>query len=304
MRFRSLSGLFRTHSKASTLSAVFEHLERFQRVMSAHPTVCAVLWHVPTVRAEAYAPQRWFVPEDLVACEQMTNTQRVEEWLAVRIALKQLMLLDGLAESPLHIHIRKAASGEPYVVIYHPKTHAYARYACSLSHKGPLVMAAYSRDKRCRVGVDLERRSWRLSYLRRRYLAEDDQLLDKADGVGDCAILWSLKEATSKVLGVGMGYGFKNLICRETSVGVCEIHDRDGHDYVGMYGWFGHYVMTIVTDVIRIETVEQPRPVKRVGRNIGTRWIRAWRLRELQQKRRKDMLSAVEQASELEKTLK
>ena len=122
-----------------------EKLKTVQRVMSGHPVVSAALWHVPSAQGEAYARERWFVPEDLAECEGFTHGRRIEEWLAARIALKTLLVEDGLAESPLHIHIRKNGQGSPHVVVYNPETGAYARLPCSLSHKGPLVLAAYSR---------------------------------------------------------------------------------------------------------------------------------------------------------------
>ncbi|MGI5869910.1 MAG: 4'-phosphopantetheinyl transferase family protein [Kiritimatiellia bacterium] len=261
--------------------------------MSGHPVVSAALWHVPSAKSGSYELGRWFVPEDLVECESFTHSRRIDEWLAARIALKTLLVEDGLAESPLHIHIRKNGHGSPYIVIYNPDTGAYARLPCSLSHKGTLVLVAYSHRPGIRVGIDLERRSWRLPYLRRRYISEHDKMLEKDDQVGDCTVLWSFKEAASKVLGVGMAYGFTNIHCRETSVGVCELRDAGTNPYAGVYGWFGRYAMTLVTDVFHgVEAA--PAATKRPERPWYERMARAKRLRNIRRTRRvADQLAAI-----------
>lgn len=262
-----------------------EKLNTVQRVMAGHPVVSAALWHVPAARGEDYARERWFVPEDLAECESFTHGRRIEEWLAARIALKTLLVEDGLAESPLHVHIRKNGQGLPHVVIFNPDTGAYARLPCSLSHKGPLVLAAYSRLPGVRVGIDLERRSWRLPYLRRRFISEHDKMLEKDDQVGDCTVLWSFKEAVSKLLGVGMAYGFTNIHCRETSVGTCELRDAGGNHYAGTYSWFGRYALTLVTDVYHGADAAAPK-TKRRSRPWYERIARAKRLRHIRRARR------------------
>ena len=262
-----------------------EELKSVQRVMSGHPVVSAALWHVPAAQGEVYARERWFVAEDLAECEGFTHGRRIEEWFAVRIALKTILVEDGLAASPLHIHIRKNGQGSPHVVIYNPDTGAYARLPCSLSHKGPLVLAAYSRRPGIRVGIDLERRSWKLPYLRRRFISEHDQMLEKDDQVGDCTVLWTFKEAVSKLLGSGMAYGFANIHCRETSVGICELRDGGGNHYAGAYGWFGRYALALVTDVYHGAADAGPKAKPR-ERPWFQRIVRAKRLRNLRRQRR------------------
>lgn len=253
--------------------------------MPDHPVVSAVLWHVPAVRGEAYAKEKWFSKQDLAECEGFANGHRVEEWLAVRIALKSALIRDGVAESPFHIHIRKNGKGCPHVVVYNPGTGDYARLSCSLSHKGPLVFAAYSKRPGVRVGIDIERRSWKLPYLRRRYISEHDRVIDKDDHIGDCTILWTFKEAASKLLGSGMAYGLANIQCRETSVGVCELRDSGGNHYTGRFNWFGRYALAVVTDPVFDSAQADAKP-RRSSRSWYERISRARRLRALRKKRR------------------
>lgn len=263
-----------------------ETLKTVQRVMSGHPVVGAALWHVPAACGAAYAREAWFTPEDLAECEGFTHERRIAEWLAVRIALKTILVEDGLAVSPLHVHIRKNGHGSPHVVVYNPDTGAYARLPCSLAHKGPLVIAAYSRLPGVRVGIDLERRSWKLPYLRRRFISEHDRMLEKDDQVGDCTVLWTFKEAVSKLLGAGMAYGFANIHCRETSVGTCELRDAGGNHYAGAYGWFGKYALALVTDVYHGRESAPKANSGRAGRPWYERIGRARRLREIRRMRR------------------
>lgn len=224
-----------------------------ERVFADHPVVSAVLWHFAKEKSSDFPRERWFTKNDLAEIESFTNSRRIDEWMSVRIALKSLMLQDGLAESPHHIHVRKNHKGCPHVVVYNPETGSYACLHCSLAHKGPLVFAAYSRYPEVRVGVDVERRSWRLPYLRRRFLSERDTMVDTDDHIADYTVLWAFKEAVSKILGVGMAYGLANIHCHETSLGTCTLHDQEDSRYFGNYVWFGKYALAVVTDPLPAE---------------------------------------------------
>ena len=262
-----------------------EELTTMQRVMPDHPVVSAVLWHVPAARMESFSLEKWFAPDDLAECAAFTGTGRAEEWTAVRIALKWVMLRDGVADSALHIHIRKDDKGCPHVVVFNPDTGHYAKLPCSLSHKGPLVFAAYSKNPAVKVGIDIEKRSWRLPYLRRRFISEHDHIIDKSDHIGDCTILWTFKEAATKLLGVGMAYGFANIHCRETSVGLCELRDAGGDHYSGRYTWFGRYALAVVTELC-VDSSNSHRSQRRTIRPWYERLTRARRLRILRKKQR------------------
>jgi len=255
----------------------------FQRILPEHPVVRAVLWHVPSSLREAFPLTGWFAGEDLAEFEAIPGKSRQEEWMAVRIALKHALVRDGLADSPLHVHVRKNEKGCPHVVVYNPGSGHYARFFCSLSHKGPLVLAAYSRRPGLRIGVDMEKRSWKLPYLRRRFISEHDQMIGKDDHVGDCTVLWTFKEAATKLIGSGMAYGFTNVACRETSVGFCELCDADGNAYAGRYAWFGKYALAVVTEPFR-ETAPGKPPAPR-ERSWYERLSRARRLREIRRHR-------------------
>lgn len=255
----------------------------FQRVMPDHPVVSAVMWHIPPTLLEAFPPELWFTAEDRAECESFASKNRQAEWMAVRIALKHALVSDGIAASPLHVHVRKNEKGSPHAVVYNPESGKYARFFCSLSHKGPLVFAAYSRRSEVRIGIDMERRSWKLPYLRRRFISGEDRMIDKGDEVGDCTVLWTFKEACTKLLGTGMAYGFGNVKCRETSVGHCDLRDGSDSHYVGRYAWFGKYALAVVTEPYRGSSKTNVSPLRE--RSWYERIVRARRLRELRRRR-------------------
>lgn len=266
--------------------------------MPDHPVVSAVMWHIPVTLTEAFLPEAWFTSKDLAECESFGSKSRQAEWMAVRIALKHALIADGVAASPLHVHVRKNDRGCPHAVVYDPETGKYARFFCSLSHKGPLVFAAYSRRTGVRIGVDMERRSWKLPYLRRRFISGQDRMIDKSDEVGDCTVLWTFKEACTKLIGAGMAYGFANVQCREMSVGHCELRDTGGRHYVGRYAWFGKYALAVVTEpYLGSDKIQASQPRERSWyERIG----RARRLREL--RRRRAVADRIESVKSREKT--
>ncbi|NLB69756.1 MAG: 4'-phosphopantetheinyl transferase superfamily protein [Lentisphaerae bacterium] len=256
-----------------------------KRVFPSHPAVSSALWHFTGAKVEDIPREEWFTDGDLDEIKTATSSKRIEEWLSVRIALKSLMLDDGVAESALHIHVRKSSKGCPHVVVYNPDTGKYARYHCSLAHKGPLVFAAYSRMQDVRVGVDIERRSWRLPYLRRRFLSDKDTLIETGDHIGEYTVLWAFKEAVSKILGLGMAYGLANISCQETNLGTCMLTDAEDVQYIGNYVWFGKYALTVVADPISPETDSDVKRPKPSGRSWHEKISRGRRLRALRKQR-------------------
>ena len=238
--------------------------------------------HVNPAEMEALDLAEWFVPRDLAEYATLAKRDRRVEWLASRVVLKRMLTEDGLIESPLHAHIRKNAKGAPHVVVYNPGTGHYARLRCSLSHKGPLALAAYSRNPKTRVGIDVERRSWRLARLRREFVHESDLMADPDDSTGNLTALWAFKEAATKLLGVGMAYGLSKIQCRETSAGVCELRDAGGNHYAGRHVWFGKYAVALVVDL------ETPAagPAPHVKRRKYTWWQRIARARKLRRMRK------------------
>lgn len=250
-----------------------------RRIMPEISDVTVAIWH--TSMLEKMSPEQissYFTPVELEDCDGFSHAQRKNEWLAARIALKRLLIKDGLIQNPQHMSVRKTELGAPYIVIYEPNTGRYARLNCSLSHKDKIVLVAYARNKKQRVGLDLEKRSWRIPCLRRKFVADRDSLIEKGDYIGDKTILWTFKEATSKVRGTGFRCGFRNICCVEKSLGLCEIVDEENTNYVGHYTWFDQYAISVVLDVLPFEPERIILPRKY---NFWQRIARARRLKEI-----------------------
>ncbi len=225
-----------------------EPLHELQTLVPDHPTVRAVLWHLDGLRQKGMTAELWLTERERAEGSAFGHERRRREWQAARIALKRLLVQDGVVRSPLHAEIRKNELGQPRIVVYVPETGHYEEIACSLAHKNRLVVAAYARRK-VRVGVDIECRSWRLPHLCRRFECPADRMLPLADTIGRFTILWSLKEAVSKLVGLGFACGFTQIECRETRLGTCEIQAPEEPHLYGLYVWQDRYVVAIVTDV-------------------------------------------------------
>ena len=176
----------------------------------------AVLWHQDALDEEPFPPEEWLAPEERVEFGSLGSEKRRREWLAARVALKDLLVRDGVVRRPTDAIVRKDGRGAPRLVVWEPDTFRYAELACAISHSAPLVLCA------CK------------------FLSPGDRMLAKDDDRGDETVLWSFKESLSKLLGTGWSCGFRTISCVETAPGSCELADADGNRYAGSYLWFGH----------------------------------------------------------------
>ena len=255
-------------------------LRQTQTVFPGDGPVRAVLRGQEALDAPGFDPADWLTEEERREHAALGSEKRRREWLAARVALKDLLVRDRVVRRPADVSVRKDARGCPRLVIWEADTGRYEERACSISHCGPFVLVAYLRRRGGRVGVDLERRTWRVSHLRRKFGSPRDAMLEKDDASGDGTILWSFKEALSKLLGTGWGCGFRNLSCRELRPGQCEMRDAEDRPYPGRYAWFGHYVLTLVYEEGTSASAVRPLP-----RPFFERLSRAWSLRRLRARR-------------------
>ncbi len=241
---------------SSPKSTIYE----LQELLPDFPSVRIVSWHLEGLTQKGMAPELWLTEREREERATLSHDRRQREWTAARIALKRLLLLDNRVRSPLHAEIRKDERGQPRIVIQEPNSENYSELACSLAHKNTLVVAGYGVDGAA-VGVDIERRSWRLPHLSSRFEAPEDSLLAGVDQVARCTVLWSFKEAVSKLLGQGYAAGFTKITCRETRYGYCELTAPDGTNYQGRYLWLGRYVLSVVSNMGPDEETGQEPPV-------------------------------------------
>lgn len=227
--------------------------------------VLASLWHQDAVRETGFDASTWLSPCERAELAAITHDKRRREWIAARAAMKDLLVRAGFARAPGEVSVRKDSLGAPRAVVWEPDTLRYAETACSISHCAPFVLCAALPVRGARVGVDIQRRTWRLARMGRKFMAPGDRMLDKDDQSGDETALWSFKESTSKLLGTGWACGFKSIVCVETAPGVCETTVPGGECLPGAYFWFGQHVVTLVWDDSSAAAPHAQAPARRRG---------------------------------------
>lgn len=264
-----------------------KQLKEFRRIMPNLTGISAATWSVESFCSTYISDvPLYFSNEELSECSHFKSVSRHHEWLAVRMALKKLLIIDGVVRSPLNISIRKNEKGAPFVVIYDSETGFYDNLNCSLSHKGNIVFAAYSHSHDIKIGIDIEKKNWKLAYLKRKFLSPEDSCLIKYDSQVAYAILWSFKESVSKIIELGFSYGFKNIICKETSPGIFTISDLQNRTYGGHYIIIGSHVLTL-SYYIDADVEHKKSDKRKVG--FFKKISRAYRLRKLKAIREKSL---------------
>ena len=145
--------------------------------------------------------------------EKFRSPKRRQEWFAGRLAAKRLVRRklggSGSRISLQDIRILARESGEPCVELP-PSFEVQWRYPLSISHSGRYAVAALAGVGK-RVGADVEtvaprEKSWL------ELVAHDSEIFPglREDAVGQ-TVLWTLKEAVVKALGVGLSVGFSDV---------------------------------------------------------------------------------------------
>lgn len=152
------------------------------------------------------APTIWLSEQELERFQQLARyPKRQQEWLAGRVAVKQLLAVVDptmAPPDPKAVQVLNLASGAPYVVL---KGTPLAGFL-SLSHRAECSLCAWSAATP--LGIDLEWIEERSPAFIQDYLTPAEQsavqgcALEKRAGLVNC--LWSAKEAVLKALGVGL----------------------------------------------------------------------------------------------------
>jgi phosphopantetheinyl transferase len=150
--------------------------------------------------------------------DELRHPARRREWLGVRVGLKLMAVRGRVVDDPLRCAVVKDPRGRPRLADASDFA-ASVLADCSLSHKGRFACTATSGTAGLRIGVDIEEVSPRLLGLARAFAHERDRLAPRHSEPERLAILWSLKEACSKVVGRGLAMGLREVTCEETSPG-------------------------------------------------------------------------------------
>jgi phosphopantetheinyl transferase len=173
------------------------------------------------------AVARFLTPKEREEYFSLGHPWRRQEWLGARICLKAMLVRRGCVSDPIQCEIQKDASGRPGLS-FRPGLPLTAVYDCSLSHKARFACACASSLAKTRVGVDIEKVSPRLASLASAFVNQRDSLIRPRPPEVRLAVLWSLKEACAKAVGVGMAVGLAEVICEETAEGRHQVRIEGG----------------------------------------------------------------------------
>jgi phosphopantetheinyl transferase len=164
------------------------------------------------------------------------------EWLGARICLKTLLLRRRWVDDPRDCEVVKDPRGRPRLARL-TASGPDVRYQCTLSHKDRFACAAISSAPSVRLGVDIETVSPRLSRVAAAFVHGRDVVLADRSSEERLAILWTLKESCSKVLGRGLAMSLLDVTCREIAPGRHRITTSEGVELRGRHlAYEGHMV--------------------------------------------------------------
>lgn len=178
--------------------------------------------------------------------EALRHPGRRREWLGARICLKAMLVGRGFVRDPIQCEVLKGDHGRPWIS-FAPGFPLSEFHDCSLSHKDRLACACTSSVPHARVGVDVERPAPRLAKLTGAFLNDRDAPMPGLCPIDRLAVLWSLKEACSKALGVGIGIGLKEVICENEKEGRHSLQIENGPRFQGRHLFYEGYVVAFCT---------------------------------------------------------
>ena len=168
------------------------------------------------------------------------------EWLGARICLKTLLVRRGWVDDPRDCEVVKDPRGRPRLARL-TATGPDIHYECSLSHKDRFACTAISSAPGLRLGVDIETVSPRLSRIAAAFAHDRDVVLGERSSEERLAILWTLKEACSKVLGRGLAISLLDVTCEEIAPGRHRVTTAEGVELRGRHlAYEGHVVALCV----------------------------------------------------------
>lgn len=171
------------------------------------------------------------------------HPERQAEWLGARICLKRLMLESVDAEHPGEICVIKNERGRPQAVCR--RTGKPVAGDCSLTHAKEWSAAAWTTRPRTRIGIDVERVSERLMRAAGAFVTPEDRGCVERTRTEQLAIWWSLKEAGSKVIGLGLGAGLAEISCVELDHQLHRVQHASGVSMVGWHATFDDFVIAV-----------------------------------------------------------
>lgn len=207
--------------------------------------VAAVEWRTPESGID---PADWLSPEEHIRHATLPDPSRRRQWLMARVALKWRLLRDERLLDPRQATIRASAGGQPHVHVRHAGGGAQ-RLFCSLSHADGRVLAAYAApaDGLAGLGLDLMPETCRLGDRMDAFSTPADDVF-AASAQRQATVLWCMKEATGKALGIGFSSRYRLWRCKNLRQGRFAIRIPGRRlRLLGVFHAAGGWVRVIVT---------------------------------------------------------
>jgi phosphopantetheinyl transferase len=176
------------------------------------------------------------------AYARLTSPIRSREWLAARMIIKEILVKSSLIASVQDGAVQKDAYGCPRIYI-HGKLAGNCH--CTITHKNGLALSAVSFEDAILLGVDLEHSTDKPLLLRKAFSTGADSIAGMHDLREKYCILWSCKEAVSKVLGKGMTMDFRKIIISSTLHRTYEVQGHKPYRIIGRYAGGKDHVLSI-----------------------------------------------------------
>jgi phosphopantetheine--protein transferase-like protein len=152
--------------------------------------------------------------------ERKKTEKARRQWIVSRTLVKRSIerfyrRYYGIALKATEIEIVKDELGAPEIRIHREVAEGVKAPMISLSHSGGRAIVAIVPPWRAaRAGIDLEQVASRSERFKQDFLSENELAVAEQHGSGDSVLtaIWSLKEAASKALGMGMHIDFRTEI--------------------------------------------------------------------------------------------
>ena len=187
-------------------------------------------------------------PHEASTCARLPGSDRQRDFRAGRLAAKRAAMGFVGRGPSWRMEVRSRVDGSPSLSLLDPRGRWRTRSVqLSISHRDGRAVAAIARAG-MRVGVDLERVGAVPRRLAGHFLTPREQGLAGGD---DPTVLWSLKEAAWKALGLGRSVPLKALeLCGDDAGGLQGVRVRDA--FVPMHSrlttpWPGYHLAMVWT---------------------------------------------------------
>ncbi|MHA1853690.1 MAG: SDR family NAD(P)-dependent oxidoreductase [Candidatus Heimdallarchaeaceae archaeon] len=201
----------------TSIKGAIENLRDFLSVENTLPEKtkkqsCIVpISNVKEIYAENHALLKTYLrSSEKTRMEKISNSKRQIEYLSGVLAAKTLYITRQEENlSYKDIEVRRTRKGQPY--LYHPKQQKKDASYLSISHSGKFAVAVIAPEP---IGVDIEQIQQRSEAFYNDAFTVEEKMKIGHDHT-KATVYWTIKEAVTKALGVGLNVSLLDIAVRE-----------------------------------------------------------------------------------------